>query len=163
MYIGDNRGSFYPTLGLWHSIFIRFHNNIADQLSLLNPHWNDEKCFQETRRILTAVYQNIVYNEWLPYYIGKNDCAITGREKLPFFFFKQEKKRPNDAILVVRTVDTVVDTMPTLIRVIWTNLLMELFVCSTQTLRRTLTSTMMVRILTLTGEETFLRHFYSRI
>lgn len=76
--IGDNRGSFYPTLGLWHSIFIRFHNNIADQLSLLNPHWDEEKCFQETRRILTAVYQNIVYNEWLPYYIGKTiyDCTI---------------------------------------------------------------------------------------
>lgn len=70
MFKGDVRGAFYPTLTLWHSIFVRFHNLIASGLTNRNAHWNDERIFQETRRILTAVYQNIVFNEWLPPYVG---------------------------------------------------------------------------------------------
>lgn len=69
--LGDPRGTFYPTLGLYHLIFTRFHNNIAEELEKYNKKWDDEKLFQEARRILTAVYHNIMFNEWLPYYIGK--------------------------------------------------------------------------------------------
>lgn len=71
LFTGDVRGAFYPTLTLWHSIFVRFHNLIATGLTRRNgQNWNDERLFQETRRILTAVYQNIVFNEWLPPYVG---------------------------------------------------------------------------------------------
>lgn len=69
-FTGEGLGSFFTTLGLWHTIFIRYHNKIANRLEKLNKHWNDDRLFQETRRILTAVYQNIIFNEWLPYYIG---------------------------------------------------------------------------------------------
>lgn len=68
--LGDVRGAFYPTLTLWHSIFVRFHNLIATGLKSRNGFWDDERLFHETRRILTAVYQNIVFNEWLPPYVG---------------------------------------------------------------------------------------------
>lgn len=70
-FTGDVRGAFYPTLSLWHSVFIRFHNRLADELGRRNWHWCDERLFQETRRLLTAVYQSIVFNEWLPQWIGE--------------------------------------------------------------------------------------------
>lgn len=81
---GDVRGAFYPTLTLWHSIFVRFHNLIATGLEIRNgQYWNDERLFQETRRILTAVYQNIVFNEWLPPYVGF-DIATRRNVSRPF-------------------------------------------------------------------------------
>lgn len=40
------------------------------ELSTLNQEWDDEKLFYETRRIVMAVNQNLIYNWWLPLYIG---------------------------------------------------------------------------------------------
>lgn len=66
-----------PTSALFHLLFLRFHNRVAAKLGKLNKHWNDEKLFQESRRIVKAVYQNIIFNEWLPYHVGKfRDCVF---------------------------------------------------------------------------------------
>ena len=36
----------------------------------LKPRWRGEKLYQETRRLIIAVWQSIVYTEWLPVIFG---------------------------------------------------------------------------------------------
>lgn len=47
------------TANSWSVFFLRNHNNLAERLAVLNPAWDDEKTYQEARRINIAIYQNI--------------------------------------------------------------------------------------------------------
>lgn len=44
----------------WIVLSVRHHNNLAERLATLNPSWDDEKVYQEARRLNIATYQNIV-------------------------------------------------------------------------------------------------------
>lgn len=68
---GDSRVNEQPNLSVLHTVFMREHNRVADQLQRFNPGWSDEKVFQEAKRFVNAEYQHIVYNEWLPIVLGK--------------------------------------------------------------------------------------------
>jgi len=70
MKAGDSRVNEVPNLSLLHTIFMREHNRIAENIAR-SEGGGDEQIFQETRRVLIAKYQHIVYNEWLPVVLGQ--------------------------------------------------------------------------------------------
>nr|XP_045598565.1 peroxidase-like [Procambarus clarkii] len=75
---GDNRVNQHADLIAIHTVWMRMHNRVARELARLNPHWSDETIYQETRRIVVAIYQHIIYNEWLPLVLGKDYMAENG-------------------------------------------------------------------------------------
>lgn len=73
---GDTRASEQPSLTAIHTIFMREHNRIVTELAQINPHWNDEQLFQNGRRIMSAEFQHITYNEFLPRVLGWNAVQL---------------------------------------------------------------------------------------
>ena len=70
---GDFRTSEQPSLVSMHTLFLREHNRIARSLMQFNPGWSDERLYQESRRILIAEWQHVIYNEWIPVLIGNTN------------------------------------------------------------------------------------------
>ena len=66
------------SLIVMHTLWMREHNRIATFLARTNPKWNDERVFQEARRIVIAEYQHIIYKEWLPIILGPNYMSRFG-------------------------------------------------------------------------------------
>ena len=72
---GDSRSNEHTGLTAYHTVWMREHNRLARELAYLNPHWDDERLYQEAKRILTAEMQHITYNEWLPIVLGPEYMA----------------------------------------------------------------------------------------
>ena len=67
---GDERANEHAGLTSMHTLWMREHNRVADELSNENPSWDDEKLYQEARRVVSAEMQAITYNEFLPLLLG---------------------------------------------------------------------------------------------
>ena len=69
---GNKRVNEHTALTVMHSIWLREHNRIADMLGLENPMWDDDRLYQETRKIVGAEIQKITYYEFLPALMGQD-------------------------------------------------------------------------------------------
>jgi peroxidase len=79
---GSNPGDFYLAgdiranenifLTAFHTLFVREHNRLCDEILTDNPELlnKDEIIFQMAKRIVVSLMQNITYNEYLPYLVG---------------------------------------------------------------------------------------------
>ena len=76
MVSGDFRVNEQPNLAVMHTLWMREHNRIARKLKSLQPSWDDETVYQESRRIVGAEMQHITYNEWLPIILGNRESFI---------------------------------------------------------------------------------------
>ena len=86
-YSGDVRANEQLNLLAMHTIWMREHNRIASFISKLNRHWDDEKVYQEARRIVVAEYQHIVYKEWLPIVLGMEYLSIVETLNLQYLYW----------------------------------------------------------------------------
>lgn len=69
---GEGRTNENLALASLHTIFNRNHNKIARALASVNPQWVDETLYQEARKINLAIYEHIVFNEFVPTIVGFN-------------------------------------------------------------------------------------------
>jgi peroxidase len=67
---GDERVSEQDALAAQHTLWVRNHNRIAQDLSTFHPKWNDNQIFERARQINIAQFQQVVTYEWLPQQIG---------------------------------------------------------------------------------------------
>lgn len=68
---GDQRVNENVGVAAVHTLWLREHNRLAEELANLNPQWEDETLYQEARRVVIAEIQHITYNEYLPMVLGQ--------------------------------------------------------------------------------------------
>jgi peroxidase len=67
---GDVRSNENIELTSMHTLFIREHNRLAEQIAAETPALTDEAIYQRARALVIAEIQAITYNEWLPALLG---------------------------------------------------------------------------------------------
>ncbi|XP_037093507.1 peroxidase-like isoform X2 [Pollicipes pollicipes] len=77
---GDVRVNENLQLTVMHTIWMREHNRVAraldEQSRRAGRQLSDEQLYQEARRIVTAEWQHINYNEWLPIVLGRQFMEV---------------------------------------------------------------------------------------
>ncbi|XP_061187680.1 thyroid peroxidase-like [Saccostrea echinata] len=72
---GDHRVNVVPSLGGAHLVFVREHNRIAEELRKVRPDWGPSKVYQEARKIIGALLQQITYGEYIPATLAESDLV----------------------------------------------------------------------------------------
>ncbi len=63
---GDVRANENPLLTSFHTLFVREHNRLCDEIKINEPDLDDEAIYQKARKIVGGLLQVITYDEWLP-------------------------------------------------------------------------------------------------
>ncbi|HFB99954.1 MAG TPA: T9SS type A sorting domain-containing protein [Phaeodactylibacter sp.] len=63
---GDVRANENVLLCSIHTIFMREHNRLCDEIAAEHPTWSDEQIYQKARKIVGGLVEAISYEEWLP-------------------------------------------------------------------------------------------------
>lgn len=80
---GDGRVNQQAPLIAQHTLWLREHNRLARKLAELYPGWDDERLFQEARKIVGAMFQHITYTEYLPLILGDDIMDLFQLRPLP--------------------------------------------------------------------------------
>lgn len=75
---GDVRANEHVGLTAMHTLFVREHNRLCEELAVSNPLWDDEQIYQRARKIVGAQMQVITYREFLPALLGPAAPAAAG-------------------------------------------------------------------------------------
>lgn len=69
---GDSRTNENIILTTIHTIFLRFHNRICDEIADQQGDLDlsDQEIYNMARNYVTGVWQNIVFEEYLPLLLG---------------------------------------------------------------------------------------------
>nr|XP_012153484.1 PREDICTED: uncharacterized protein LOC105664258 isoform X1 [Megachile rotundata]XP_012153485.1 PREDICTED: uncharacterized protein LOC105664258 isoform X1 [Megachile rotundata]XP_012153487.1 PREDICTED: uncharacterized protein LOC105664258 isoform X1 [Megachile rotundata] len=93
---GDARANENLHLTTMHLLWARQHNQIADQLAKINPSWDDDTLYEESRRIVGAQMQHITYQEFLPIVLGEQEINLRDLRPLKSGY-RQWTDDPEDA------------------------------------------------------------------
>ena len=75
---GDIRVDNYVHQTVIMTLWYRMHNYIVGELAEINPCWDDERLYQEGRKIVGAILQVITYREYLPLLFGDQYYTYIG-------------------------------------------------------------------------------------
>ncbi len=67
---GDIRANEQPGLTSLHTLFVREHNRLADEIAAADTSLDDEEIYQRARQLVGAQIQAITYYEFLPALLG---------------------------------------------------------------------------------------------
>lgn len=79
---GDTRVNVNPYVTIFHIIFLRNHNRYAKIIKEKNSNWNDEKIFNEARKLNIATYQKIIFEEWSKEILGPIPSSVINNEPI---------------------------------------------------------------------------------
>jgi peroxidase len=74
---GDVRANEQVALTVMHTLFVREHNRLANQIAGANPNLSGDQIYQRARRLVGAMMQAITYRQFLP--------ALLGQDALPAY------------------------------------------------------------------------------
>ncbi len=63
---GDVRANENTVLASFHTLMVREHNRLCDEIKIEHPVWGDELIYQHARRIVGGLIATVTYEEWLP-------------------------------------------------------------------------------------------------